>query len=209
MDVPSPHPFHKATTSPGRPAALVSTLMQPHHRPRRRHPGYLAPRSKQSLGYHPIPAIPRIRARASLCILADDETPPCDGGRSLPPKRAATASTTTQRPYPAVRDPAASPIDVLPGASHTLARRSMSPHSGITTIKLEAVSGAHCRIADGVIAMSCGSAFPPSSSALGSMYAHCAPYIIILHLPHALRSWIRTIADSSPLPSPPASMHIP
>jgi hypothetical protein len=47
-----------------------------------------------------------------------------------------------------------------------------SPHSGIPTSQLEAVSGAHCRIADGAIAMYSGSAFAPSSTAFGSMYAH-------------------------------------
>jgi hypothetical protein len=68
------------------------------------------------------------------------------------------------------------------------------------TIKLDAVGGAHRRIADGVIAIDCGRAFAPSSTALGSVY------ILILHLPHALRSWIRIIADSSPLTS---STHVP
>jgi hypothetical protein len=45
-------------------------------------------------------------------------------------------------------------------------------HSGIPTSQLEAVSGAHCRIADGVIAIYSGCAFAPPSTALGSMYAH-------------------------------------
>jgi hypothetical protein len=44
--------------------------------------------------------------------------------------------------------------------------------SGIPTSQLEAASGAHCCIADGVIAVYSGSAFAPSSTALGSMYAH-------------------------------------
>jgi hypothetical protein len=47
-----------------------------------------------------------------------------------------------------------------------------SLHSSIPTSQLEAVSGAHCRIADGAIAIYSGSAFVPPSTALGSMYAH-------------------------------------
>ncbi|KAJ7878733.1 hypothetical protein B0H14DRAFT_1628385 [Mycena olivaceomarginata] len=48
-------PSHKAATNPGRPAALVFAVMQPHHRPHRRHPGRRTPWSKR---YHPSQRFP-------------------------------------------------------------------------------------------------------------------------------------------------------
>jgi hypothetical protein len=45
-------PSHKAATNSGRPAALVFAVIQPHHRPHRRHPGHRAPWSKRCVLLH-------------------------------------------------------------------------------------------------------------------------------------------------------------
>ncbi|KAJ7318933.1 hypothetical protein DFH08DRAFT_1086303 [Mycena albidolilacea] len=89
-----------------------------------------------------------------------------------------------------VRELPSHPSTFRPAHHPRLLVTETSPHSGIPTSQLEAVSGAHCRIADGDIPIYSGSAFPPSSTALGSI-------------------WIRTIADSSPLAFSPVSTHVP
>ncbi|KAJ7840305.1 hypothetical protein B0H14DRAFT_3869510 [Mycena olivaceomarginata] len=90
----------------------------------------------------------------------------------------------------AVRELPSHPSMFPPAHRPRLLVTETSPHSGIPTSQLEAASGAHCRIADGAIAIYSGGALAPSSTALGSI-------------------WIRTIADSSPLPFPPVSTHVP
>ncbi|KAJ7782607.1 hypothetical protein B0H14DRAFT_317442 [Mycena olivaceomarginata] len=154
-------PSHKAATNPGRPAALVFAVMQPHHRPHRRHPGRRAPWSKRDS--------PDL---LSPCILTDAEMPTYHGDRSLPLNSPPPLPDNTQRPYPAVRELPSHPSMFRPAHRPRLLVTDTSPHSGIPTSQLEAVSGAHCRIADGVIAIYSSSVFAPSSIALGSMYAH-------------------------------------
>ncbi|KAJ7337591.1 hypothetical protein DFH08DRAFT_1082794 [Mycena albidolilacea] len=196
-------PSHKAAT---RPAALVPALMQPHHRPHRRHPGRPTPWSKRSRGYQRF----RGSARAPLCIHPDDKTPPCDGGC---PNGAHLGDGEAWAMHQAIhrwvrRQGRARWGTVVVEAVEVRLGAGCDP-----TIKLDAVGGAHCRIADGVIAIDCGRAFAPSSTALGSVHilinstpAPCTSQLdphhrrlLSTHIPAGLDARPITVTDSADL----------